>query len=225
MKVISYPQLVMNEGGIQVQKGMNFAIKKSYSIVLMSTEKNAPYNDSMLEDGVIEYEGHDAPRNDSYNKKEVDQPIATKTGTLTENGKFLQAADNFKEGKREPASVKVYRKIRKGVWVDMGFYDLIDGFNKFDGKRNVFKFLLKPNTNEIYENPDYIDLLHNRQIPGEVQREVYERDKGECRICGSKDNLHFDHILPYSKGGSSKVATNIQLLCARHNLQKGAKFQ
>ena len=61
MKVISYPQLVMNEGGIQVQKGMNFAIKKSYSIVLMSTEKNAPYNDSMLEDGVIEYEGHDAP--------------------------------------------------------------------------------------------------------------------------------------------------------------------
>ena len=24
MKVISYPQLVMNEGGIQVQKGMNF---------------------------------------------------------------------------------------------------------------------------------------------------------------------------------------------------------
>ena len=39
MKVISYPQLVMNEGGIQVQKGMNFAIKKSYSIVLMSTEK------------------------------------------------------------------------------------------------------------------------------------------------------------------------------------------
>ena len=118
MKVISYPQLVMNEGGIQVQKGMNFAIKKSYSIVLMSTEKNAPYNDSMLEDGVIEYEGHDAPRNDSYNKKEVDQPIANKTGTLTENGKFMQAADNFKEGKREPALIKVYRKIRKGVWVD-----------------------------------------------------------------------------------------------------------
>ena len=62
----------------------------------------------------------------------------------------------------------------------MGFYDLIDGFNKFERKRNVFKFLLKPNTNEIDENPDYIDLLHNRQIPGEVQREVYERDKVEC---------------------------------------------
>ena len=225
MKVISYHQLVINEGGTQVQKGMNFAIKKTYSIVLMSSEKNAPYNDRMLEDGVIEYEGHDATKNDSYNKKEVDQPIANKTGTLTENGKFLQAADNFKEGKRDPALIKVYRKIRKGVWVDMGFYDLIDGFIKFDGKRNVFRFLLKPNTNEIDQDPEYIDLLHNRQIPGEVQREVYERDKGMCKICGSTDNLHFDHILPFSKGGSSKVSKNIQLLCARHNLQKSDKLQ
>ena len=55
MRVISYNQLVMNEGGTQVQKGMNFGIKKTHSIVLMSTEKNAPYNDELLEDGVIEY--------------------------------------------------------------------------------------------------------------------------------------------------------------------------
>ena len=225
MKVISYHQLVINEGGTQVQKGMNFAIKKTYSIVLMSSEKNAPYNDRMLEDGVIEYEGHDATKNDSYNKKEVDQPIANKTGTLTENGKFLQASENYKEGKRDPALIKVYRKIRMGVWVDMGFYDLIDGFTKFDGKRNVFRFLLKPNTNEVDEDPKDIDLLHNRQIPGDVQREVYSRDKGKCRICGSKDNLHFDHILPFSKGGSSKVSSNIQLLCARHNLKKSDKLQ
>jgi hypothetical protein len=161
----------------------------------------------------------------NYNKKEVDQPIANKTGTLTENGKFLQASENYKEGKRDPALIKVYRKIRMGVWVDMGFYDLIDGFTKFDGKRKVFRFLLKPNTNEVDEDPKDIDLLHNRQIPGDVQREVYSRDKGKCRICDSKDNLHFDHILPFSKGGSSKVSSNIQLLCARHNLKKSDKLQ
>ena len=77
---------------------------------------------------------------------------------------------------------------------------------------------------EIHQDSDYIDLIHNRQIPGEVQREVYERDQGKCKKCGSNDNLHFDHILPFSKGGSSKVASNIQLLCARHNLEKGAKL-
>jgi hypothetical protein len=105
---------------------MNFNIKKFYSIVLMSTLKNAPYVDKLLDDGIIEYEGHDARKSTEYNKKEVDQPMANQNGVLTENGKFFQAADNFKSGKREPAKIKVYRKLRDGVWVDMGFYDLID---------------------------------------------------------------------------------------------------
>ena len=107
----------------------------------------------------------------------------------------------------------------------MGYYNLIKAYEKTEGKREVFKFLLEPSLEEeVSENSDYTDLLHNRTIPGEVQREVYLRDQGKCRICGSSDNLHFDHILPFSKGGSSKVTSNIQLLCARHNVQKGAKL-
>ena len=42
-----------NQEGVQVQKGMNFGIKKNYSIVLMSTAKGSPYNDRLLDDGVI----------------------------------------------------------------------------------------------------------------------------------------------------------------------------
>ena len=106
----------------------------------------------------------------------------------------------------------------------MGFYHLIDAYEKNDQTRKVFKFLLKPKIDLNQNDQEYLDMLHNSQIPGEVQKEVYERDRGKCRICGSSDNLHFDHILPFSKGGSSKVASNIQLLCARHNLKKGAKF-
>ena len=226
MKIISYQELAFNEG-MQVQKGMNFNVKRSYSIVLMSTLKDAPYADKLLDDGIIEYEGHDARKHDSYHKKEVDQPAANETGTLTENGKFFQAADNYKSGKREPAKIKVYRKLRDGVWVDMGFYDLTDAYRAHDGKRNVFKFLLKPNFDdikEVKEVEEFVDLEHNRMIPGEVQRKVYERDHGKCTQCGATENLHFDHILPFSKGGSSKVASNIQLLCAKHNLQKGARF-
>jgi hypothetical protein len=223
-KLYKYNQLVMNEGGIHLQKGMNFGIKGSYSIVLMSVEKNAPYADVMNEDGSIIYEGHDA-RVSLEDKKITDQPIANTTGTLTENGKFFQAAENFKEDKREPAKIKVYRKLRKGIWVDMGFYDLIDAYIEHNGKRNVFKFLLKPNFEEfdpkVSEN---VDLAHNRYIPGEVMQEVYIRDSGKCIECGSEDNLHYDHKIPFSKGGSSKDARNIQLLCARHNLSKGNKF-
>ena len=96
MKIISYQELAFNED-MQVQKGMNFNVKKSYSIVLMSTLRNAPYADKLLDDGIIEYEGHDARKSDTYHKKEVDQPMANHNGVLTENGKFFQAADNFKE--------------------------------------------------------------------------------------------------------------------------------
>ena len=224
MKVISYTQLVIKENGKQIQKGMNFGIQKTYSVVLMSTQKNAPYNDHILEEGVIEYEGHDVPSNLNPDKKLVDQSLLTPSGTPTENGKFFQAALDYKEGIKEPSQVQVYRKLRKGIWVDMGFYDLIDAYEKQDLERKVFKFLLKPKI-ELNENDqEYLDLLHDRQIPGEVQKEVYERDRGKCVKCGSTENLHFDHILPFSKGGSSKVAKNIQLLCARYNLKKGSKF-
>jgi 5-methylcytosine-specific restriction endonuclease McrA len=53
-----------------------------------------------------------------------------------------------------------------------------------------------------------------------VKLAVWKRDGGRCIQCGSSDNLHFDHVIPYSLGGSSLRAENIQLLCARHNLQK-----
>ena len=57
-------------------------------------------------------------------------------------------------------------------------------------------------------------------VPSWVKLEVWKRDKAKCVQCGSDENLHFDHIIPYSRGGSSLVPENIQILCARHNLEK-----
>jgi len=68
-------------------------------------------------------------------------------------------------------------------------------------------------------------LDNDRLIPSAVKLAVWKRDQGHCIKCGSEDNLHFDHIIPYSKGGSSLVAENIQILCARHNLEKSDRIQ
>ena len=46
----------------------------------------------------------------------------------------------------------------------------------------------------------------------------------KCVICGSTEDLHIDHIYPKSKGGSD-VEGNLQVLCARCNLQKSNKFE
>lgn len=60
-------------------------------------------------------------------------------------------------------------------------------------------------------------------IPRAVQREVWQRDGGLCVECGTRANLCFDHIVPFSLGGSNTVR-NIQLLCESCNLSKGNRI-
>ena len=129
----------------------------------MSVRPNAPYRDRLEDEGTtLIYEGHDEPRSDAVPRpKAVDQPERTPYGTLTQNGRFYQAAQDYKDGRRPPERVRVYEKLRQGIW---------------------------------------------------------------SVVCGSADELHFDHDLPYSKGGTSITEENVQLMCARHNLEKGAQI-
>lgn len=60
-------------------------------------------------------------------------------------------------------------------------------------------------------------------IQEDVKLAVWARDGGACVRCGSKQSLHFDHIIPVSKGGSNSEA-NIQILCEHCNLQKSDKI-
>lgn len=63
----------------------------------------------------------------------------------------------------------------------------------------------------------------SRVIPVEVRREVWRRDLGRCTVCGSRERLEFDHVIPVSMGGSNTVR-NIQLLCESCNRSKGANL-
>jgi tetratricopeptide (TPR) repeat protein len=62
-----------------------------------------------------------------------------------------------------------------------------------------------------------------RSIPTEVKNRVLARDGGRCVMCGSSDGIHFDHILPVSKGGDN-TEDNIQILCKDCNLRKHDKI-
>lgn len=59
----------------------------------------------------------------------------------------------------------------------------------------------------------------SRYISETTKKIVYTRDGGVCRCCGSSQDLEYDHITPYSCGGSSD-ASNIQLLCQKCNRSK-----
>jgi len=85
---------------------------------------------------------------------------------------------------------------------------------------------------EIDSHPD-----HTRYIAADLKRKVWQRDKGMCRAnwrldphlnkttqetCDSNEHMHYDHIIPYSKGGHTTL-NNLQLLCRKHNLKKSDK--
>jgi 5-methylcytosine-specific restriction endonuclease McrA len=63
----------------------------------------------------------------------------------------------------------------------------------------------------------------SRYISDPVKEEVFERDGGQCVKCGSTRDLQYDHVIPYSRGGSN-TAANIQLLCGDCNLAKSNRF-
>ncbi|MBI2655400.1 HNH endonuclease [Candidatus Woesearchaeota archaeon] len=85
--------------------------------------------------------------------------------------------------------------------------------------------MLEP-INEESAIPKDIDKdEHKGLILTQVKIEVWKRDKGRCVICQATKNLHYDHDLPFSKGGSSLTEKNVRILCAKCNLKKHDKIE
>jgi hypothetical protein len=107
-----------------------------------------------------------------------------------------------------------------------GVFHLVDTWQEPSNGRQVFKFkLVAVEGEEDFSVPVSVKPKTRRIIPTWVKLEVWKRDGGKCIMCGSENDLHFDHIIPWSKGGSSSAPENIQLLCGKHNLQKHDKIE
>jgi hypothetical protein len=225
--IVSYLEMCA-DFGVNLQRGMNFRLRNETSLILMSVRPGAPYADRVEQGGkTILYEGHDTPRSKGGpDPKSVDQPESQPSGHPTQNGLFIKAVKRFKAGKADAETVRVFEKIRPGIWTYNGLFRLVDAWQETSGYRQVFKFKL-----EIIDQALSVvgstggRLDHDRVIPAAVKLSVWKRDKGKCTTCGSKENLHFDHIIPYSQGGSSKDAKNIQILCLSHNLTKSDRIE
>lgn len=206
---------------------MYFRKPPDVSVVLMSRRAGAPYVDSLSEDSTeLEYEGHDVKKEGLSNPKGTDQPWTLPNGAPTENARFAGAVEAYKSRKAECAKVRVYEKLRPGIWSDRGLFELVDFTYQENGGRQVFRFRMRLTEEaDVGVQARAADLPRSRIIPSWVKQVVFKRDKSKCVICGSGDQLHFDHDLPYSRGGTSVLPENVRLLCARHNLQKSAKIE
>lgn len=66
-----------------------------------------------------------------------------------------------------------------------------------------------------------------RSIPRRLQFRVLKRDNQICRDCGRSvqdEDIHFDHVIPWSKGGPTEEH-NIRLLCSECNRRKSDSFE
>lgn len=221
-EIISYMEMCLRERQ-SLQRGMNYSVGGTHSVLLMSVRLGAPYDDVLLDGGsTLIYEGHDVARSSQFPQpKLLDQPEYLPSGKLSENGKFHKAAQGFKAGERTAERVRVYEKIKPGIWSYNGVFHLVDSWTETSGIRTVFKFkLIAVEGEEDFSKPASVSPVRGRLIPSSVKLQVWVRDGGKCALCGSEEDLHFDHIIPYSRGGSSATAENVQILCARHNLAK-----
>lgn len=55
-----------------------------------------------------------------------------------------------------------------------------------------------------------------------IVRQVWQRDRGECRNCGSRHALQVDHVQPLARGGSNEPA-NLRLLCRTCNQRQAIR--
>lgn len=142
-EIISYLEMCHREG-VSLQRGMNFGLSGNHSVIVMSLRPNAPYKDEIQDGGtVLIYEGHDEPRSHRVpDPKQVDQPQYSSTGTLTQNGLVYRAAQEAKDGPRPPERVRVYEKLRQGIWSYNGVFHLVDAWKQPSNGRQVFKFKL-----------------------------------------------------------------------------------
>ena len=124
--------------------------------------------------------------------------------------------------------------LKKPVWLYREyFYDLGESVESSDEAEVLIKHWLYKKDEKFKRMKSEIDAYekfekledelakeHKREpIPQEVKMLVWKRDEGKCVECGSKRKLEFDHVIPYSKGGSN-TARNIQLLCEKCNRSK-----
>ena len=80
---------------------------------------------------------------------------------------------------------------------------------------------------DIPENNSASSFEHKtkRDPSDRLKVQVLMRDGNRCRICGVEcsgglHNIHFDHIIPWSKGGETTLE-NLQVLCSACNEAKG----
>ncbi|MGI8631619.1 MAG: HNH endonuclease [Solirubrobacterales bacterium] len=120
-------------------------------------------------------------------------------------------------------------EARSWWWWQGAFYWETGGYGALDVKALLFKRERRKqreleHAHSLLATEDPAGAPRKRApIAENVKHMVFRRDAGSCRECGSTELLQFDHVIPFSMGGSDEPE-NLQLLCAPCNREKGGRL-
>ena len=83
--------------------------------------------------------------------------------------------------------------------------------------KNFFKI------NKLRKNKKKKKSFKRTYFTQAIKDKIWNRDSGCCVKCGSNEKIEFDHIIPFSKGGSNTYR-NLQILCEKCNRSKSNKI-
>lgn len=91
-------------------------------------------------------------------------------------------------------------------------------------KRELKKMIERETMDELIAEGKIFNVFtakdgNRMSVPMDIATAVWNRDGGRCCMCGTRTELEFDHIIPFSKGGATTFR-NLQLLCHKCNLKK-----
>ena len=174
-------------------------LTNQYNTIFKETEENKKYV-GFLDKAVSEAKYFRAKYNECSSELTMSQ-IESKNllEKLREANTQLQYERNKEQIEKDKIKAKLLEKKKKREIEKLALQELID------------------------EGEIFPEANKRPPIPKDVVDTVWNRDGGKCVYCGSNENLHLDHIIPFSKGGDTSVE-NLQLLCQKCNLEKSNKI-
>ena len=127
----------------------------------------------------------------------------------------------FRNMKPPISKYSIYQYESKfGSWIKS-----LEAFIKFINSKTGINKEVHPEGEDLENDSVKENFLNTKKRnPSErLKVQVLMRDGNKCRLCGTTvtgNDIHFDHIFPWSKGGETTLE-NLQVLCKPHNLAKG----
>lgn len=113
--------------------------------------------------------------------------------------------------------------IRNHIWVYIVIvehpeYNDLEIANALDMQmEDVIRGIILLQDNGLITYTKKFHAVIPRDISNDTRKELLK--DGKCVFCGSTEKLQIDHIIPVSKGGSSRKS-NLQILCKKCNQKK-----